>query len=167
MFFPIDCSVSSSFFFFSGIGFGALWLRAPLDGMCRIPTGGPSQSLPFDTRLGSPSLEFLPSRCPKALLRSDPCVFFMFCMFYFFFLSDPLPLNPVVSAFDSPHLFFFCVFHWRAAVSRVAISSSECSADVCLLPMRKKKRCLNIPAPGLHMAYEFISFSIAAHQHSC
>lgn len=108
--------------------------------------------------------------CPKALLCHDPCVFFMYCMFSFFcffsffFLSDLLPLNPLVSAFDS--LLCVCVFYWTAAVSRVAICSSECSTDVCRLPMRTKK-CLNIPAPGLHMADEFISFSIAAHQHSC
>lgn len=141
MVFPIDRSVSSSFFsFLAGVlarcGCERRWMEC-----AAYRQGAPSQSLPFNTGLGSPSLEFLPSHVVRRLCFATTRVCFScFVCFLFFFLSDPLPLNPVVSAFDSPHLFFFCVFHWRAAVSRVAISSSECSADVCLLPMRKKRK---------------------------
>lgn len=136
--------------------------------MCHITTGGPVSKPPIQQRTWQPLPRFSPlTCCPKALLLSDPCVFFMYCMFSSsFFLSDPSPLNPLVSAFDSLLCVYVCVFYWTAAVSREAICSTECSTDVCLPPMRKKK-CLNIPVPGLHMAYEFISFSIAPHQHSC
>lgn len=167
MFFPIDCSVSSSFFFFLALVLARYGCERRWMGCAAYRQGARLKASHSTLDLAALPSNFFPHMLSKGFASPRPVCVFHVLYVLFFFLSDPLPLNPVVSAFDSPHLFFFCVFHWRAAVSRVAISSSECSADVCLLPMRKKKRCLNIPAPGLHMAYEFISFSIAAHQHSC
>lgn len=136
---------------------------------------GPGSKPPIQHWIWQPFPQISPlTCCPKALLCHDPCVFFMYCMFssfclFFFSLSDPSPLNPLVSAFDSLLCVCVCVIVCLLLGSRCE-SGGYLQLGVLhwrLPPSHEEKKCLNIPAPGLHMAYEFISFSITAHQHSC